>query len=117
MTLALVRFCAATARPASNCRSSERRLGSAVSGSVCDSCCVCSKRVADGTNRAVAGFVAERVVDLLQPIEVEHHDAKAGFRAKGVGDARLDLAIQRATIRQARQRVGMRLVLRLLEAR
>ena len=44
-TLPVPCVCRARASPASNWRSSDRRFARPVSGSVCDSCSVCSKRV------------------------------------------------------------------------
>src|SRR4029453_15865733 len=41
-----------------------------------------AQALSEGAETGVPGLVAERVVDLLQPVEVEHYEAKAGPGAR-----------------------------------
>ena len=72
---------------------------------------------ADRAQRPVARLVPVGVVDLLEPIEIEHHDADAALGARGAHQPRLELQIERSPVRQPGQRIGVRFVLGLLEAR
>ena len=61
--------------------------------------------------------MAVGVVDLLEPIEVEHDDAAGAVRALRTGESGFELPIERTAVRQAGQRIGVRLVLGLFEPR
>src|SRR5262245_42690118 len=61
----------------------------------------------DRAQRAVTRLVSIRVVDFLQAIEVEHDDADRGPGARRVRETGFELPIERATVRQPGQRIGM----------
>jgi hypothetical protein len=48
-----------------------------------------AEAIAEGAEADVAGLVAKRVVDLLEAVEVDHHDAEAGSRASTARDLTL----------------------------
>ena len=51
-----------------------------------------------GTEARVAGLVAERVVDLLQAVEIEHHDAEARAGASAAGELALEVLVERTMV-------------------
>ena len=59
----------------------------------------------------VAGPVPERVVDLLEPIEIQHHDREARAVPLCLGDRALDAVVEEQPVRQAGQRIVQRLAL------
>ena len=61
---------------------------------------------ADGADALVAGLVAERVVDLLQAVEVEHHDAEGRARARAARDLALEVLVERAVVAEPGEAVG-----------
>ena len=54
-----------------------------------------AQALAEGAEARVAGLVAERVVDLLQAVEIEHHDAEARARARTAGELALEVLVER----------------------
>ena len=64
-----------------------------------------AQRVGDAHDQLVAGRVAERVVDRLEVVEVEHDRRALRAVALDVGDVALELALERAAVEQAGQRV------------
>ena len=72
---------------------------------------------ADRAQRPVARIVAVGVVDLLQAIEIEDDDTGADPGLRRERQPGLELPIERAPVGQRGQRIGMGLVLGLLEAR
>ena len=67
--------------------------------------------VGDLLQQAVAGVVAERVVDLLEVVEVDQHHGGGGVRAVAGGDRLLDAVAEQRAVGQPGQRVVQRLVL------
>ncbi len=63
---------------------------------------------ADRADALVAGLVAERVVDLLQPVEIEHHEAEAGAGARAARDLALEILVERTVVAEAGEAVGER---------
>ena len=70
------------------------------------------RRSADDLQDVVAGGVAERVVDLLEAVEVHQHDGDAAALALGGQQRLLDAVVEEDAVRQLGQRVVERLVLR-----
>ena len=64
-----------------------------------------AQRVGHLADQLVAGAVAERVVDVLEAVDVEQHDCAARAVAGDVVDVALELALERAPVQQAGQRV------------
>ena len=64
----------------------------------------------DLAQHLVADVVAERVVDFLEPRQVEHQQRDALARARSA-EQRAEVARERRPVRQARQRIVRRLVL------
>ena len=62
---------------------------------------------------AVAGVVAERVVELLEVVEVDDEQRERLVRGARVVDRAAQLTVESAPVRQARQLVGARLAARL----
>ena len=63
------------------------------------------ERARDGADQLVAGLVAERVVDVLEAVDVEHeHGAGAHPAARG-GDLELELLDEAAAVEQVGERV------------
>ena len=58
-----------------------------------------------GADPRVAGLVAERVVDLLQAVEVEHDDAEVGAGPSAAGDS-FEVLVERAMVAEAGEAVG-----------
>ena len=65
--------------------------------------------------RAVADVVAVVVVDLLEAVEVHDHQRDLGLQALGARQLARQVHEQEARVRQAGQRIGQRVFLRLLE--
>jgi hypothetical protein len=65
------------------------------------------QHAADGPQRAVSGFMPVGVVDLLEPIQIEHDHADGSIRAGGVREPGLELAIERPAVGQAGQWIGV----------
>jgi hypothetical protein len=65
----------------------------------------------DQLQQLVAGVVSERVVDLLEAIEVHQQQRQALARRLGLPDAHCQLLAQPLAVRQTRQRVVSRVVL------
>ena len=70
-----------------------------------------SEPARDLLQQAVAGVVAERVVDLLEVVEVDQHHGRGDVRAAAGGDRLLDAVAEERAVGQAGQRVVQRLVL------
>ena len=64
-----------------------------------------AQRVGDAHDQLVAGGVAERVVDRLEVVEVEHDRRALRPVALDVGDVALELALERAAVEQPGERV------------
>ena len=64
-----------------------------------------AQRVGDLADQLVAGAVAERVVDVLEQVDVDQHRGAARAVAGDVVDVALELALERAAVEQAGQRV------------
>ena len=71
----------------------------------------CLEAVRDLLQQAVARVVAERVVDLLEVIEVDQHHGRGHVRAAAGGDRLLDAVAEERAVGQAGERVVQRLVL------
>ena len=67
--------------------------------------------VRDLLQQAVARVVAERVVDLLEVVEVDQHHGRGDVRAAAGGDRLLDAVAEERAVGQAGERVVQRLVL------
>ena len=67
--------------------------------------------VRDLLQQAVARVVAERVVDLLEVVEVDQHHGRGDVRAAPGGDRLLDAVAEERAVGQAGERVVQRLVL------
>ena len=65
-------------------------------------------------DQLVAGVVAERVVDRLEVVDVEHEQRAAGAVARHLGEVAADLELEAAPVEQTRQRVVVGHVLQLL---
>ena len=63
----------------------------------------------------VARGVAERVVDVLEHVEVDEEDRRLGLRARGAGEGVLEPVHEQQAVRQAGERVVERLVDRVLD--
>ena len=61
-------------------------------------------RLGDADQEGVAGRVTARVVERLEPVEVEHED-REGLAPAAVGDRFAELALERAVVAQAGQGV------------
>ena len=67
--------------------------------------------VRDLLQQAVARVVAERVVDLLEVVEVDQHHGRGDVRAAAGGDRLLDAVAEERAVGEPGQRVVQRLVL------
>ena len=65
-----------------------------------------AQALAQGAEARVAGLVAERVVDLLQTVEVEHHDAEARARASTARELALEVLVEGTMVAEASEVVG-----------
>ena len=74
-----------------------------------------AQRVGDLAQRQIARVVPERVVDLLEVVEVEEHERHFGLQTVGASQLARQVQEHEAGVRQARQLIGQRLLLRLLE--
>jgi hypothetical protein len=68
----------------------------------------------DRAQQLVAEAVAEGVVDVLEPVEIEEHHRQRRLGALGVGERDGQSIAEEQAIRQGRQRVVIRLILDLL---
>ena len=68
----------------------------------------------DPDDQLVAGVVAERVVDRLEVVDVEHQQRAAGAVARDLREVAADLELEAAAVEQAGQRVVVGHVLQLL---
>ena len=66
-------------------------------------------------DRPIAHLVTVGVVEFLEAIEIEHHDADAGLGLRRARQPGLELPIERAPIGQPGQRIGVGFLLGLLE--
>ena len=69
----------------------------------------------DGTQQAVAGVVAERVVHLLEAVEVDEQRRAVGAAPAGPGEHLLDAVEDERAVREPGERVVQRLVADALE--
>ena len=73
------------------------------------------ERARNLAQRVVADVVAVGVVDRLEPVDVHHDDRDFALEALGACEFARQVHEHRAPVRQARQRIGQRIFLRLLE--
>ena len=73
------------------------------------------QRRTDLLQRPVADVMAERVVDFLEIIEVHHEQRDLGSKAAGACELAPQVPHHESIVRQARQRVGERILAGLLE--
>ena len=69
-----------------------------------------------GDEQPVAGLVAQRVVDVLEVVEIDEQRRARGAVAPAAGQQLLDAIHDQRPVRQAGQRVVQRLVTQLLSA-
>src|SRR5207244_6101874 len=67
-----------------------------------------AQHIADRAQRPIAHLVPVGVVELLEAIEIEHDDADGGLGLRRARQSLLEPLIERAAIRQPRQRIGVR---------
>ena len=60
--------------------------------------------------QGVADVVTERIVELLEEVEVDHHDAERAAAAFGAAELALEGLFQIATVEEAGQRIADRLI-------
>ena len=63
---------------------------------------------ATAANAVVTGMVPERVVDLFQAVEVEHHNAEEGARAGAAHDLAVEVLVERTMVPEPGETVGER---------
>ena len=64
-----------------------------------------AEHAGEADDQLVAGGMAERVVDVLEAVEVDHGERSAAGVAAGASELRLELALEAAAVQQTRQRI------------